>query len=125
MFIMRCAGMAILYLVFCFLHLPQILIGLIAGGVAIFALAFGYMILLHTLGFWPAIIITILMVGHFFAKCRQEDQYHAELRTKEMRGEPLEPWEYKAIHPKSQTESGFSSVVIGLVLGYLFWGNKE
>ena len=71
-FIMRCTGMAILYLVFLVPYLPLILI---AGGIAAFALAFGYMILLHTLGFWPAIIISILMVGHFFAKCRQEDQY--------------------------------------------------
>ena len=121
-FIMRCTGMAILYLVFCIPYLPLILI---VGCVAAFALVFVYLIFLELLGFWPAIIITILMVGHFFAKCRKEDQYHAELRTKEMRSEPLEPWEYKAIHPKPQAKSGFSNVIIGLVLGYLFFGNKE
>ena len=53
----------------------------------------------------------------------EESRYYAALRTKEMRGETLEPWEYEAIHPKPAAGPSFSDIALGLIFWKLFFGN--
>ena len=118
-FIIQCVGLAVLYLLFCIPYLPLILI----AGILLIAVA----IFWHTLfsaifGFWPAVVVVILMFGVMFYKEYKNDQYKAGLRAKEMRGEPLHPWEHETIHPKPSAGLSFSDIALGVVLGKLFFG---
>ena len=123
MFVMRSAGMVILYLLFCIPYLPLILISVIL--LTVVGL-FWHGLFLHMLGFWPAIIADILLVVFLFFKIRKEnekDRYEAELRAKEMRGEALQPWEYEAIYPKPTAGLSLSDTALGLIFWKLFFGN--
>ena len=131
-FIIQCVVRAVMGLLFSIPIIAHVLFGLliliVAGGVFLF---FGYVwhsLFWETFGFWPAIIADIFLACFLILKLRadiENDKYKAALIAKETRGEPLEPWEKEAIHPKPSGGLSFSSIIVGLVLGKLFFGRNS